>query len=45
MKNDIAYPCDTIIITNVNRNNEENNKFFKNKVFTQVKLKLFKHFN
>ena len=28
MKNDIAYPCDTIIITNVNRNNEENKKVF-----------------
>ena len=40
MKNNRAYPCDTLIITNVNRNNEENCK-----VFTWVKLKLFKHFN
>ena len=24
MKNDRAYPCDTLIITNVNGNNEEN---------------------
>ena len=45
MKNDRAYPCDTIIITNVNGNNEENGKVFKNKVFTWVKLKLFKHIN
>ena len=40
MKNDRAYPCDTQIITNVNGNNEENGKVFKNKVFTWVKLKL-----
>ena len=40
MKNDRAYQCDTLIITNVNGNNEENGK-----VFTWVKLKLFKHLN
>ena len=40
MKNDRAYPCDTLIITNVDGNNEENGK-----VFIWVKLKLFKHFN
>ena len=40
MKNDRAYPCDTITTTSVNGNNEENGK-----VFTWVKLKLFKHFN
>ena len=34
MKNDRAYPCDTLIITNINGNNEENAKVFKNKVFT-----------
>ena len=40
MKNDNrACPCDTLILTNVNRNNEENGK-----VFTWVKLKLFKHY-
>ena len=40
MKNDDrACPCDTLIITNVNRNNEENGK-----VFTWVKLKLFKYY-
>ena len=37
MKNDRAYPCDTLITTNVNGNNEESGK-----VFTWVKLKLFK---
>ena len=40
MKKDRAYPCDILIITNVIGNNEENGK-----VFTWVKLKLFKHFN
>ena len=40
MKNDRAYPCDTLIITTVNGNNEESGK-----VFTWVKLKIFKHFN
>ena len=40
MKNDRAYLCDTLIITNGNGNNEENGK-----VFTWVELKLFKHFN
>ena len=45
MKNDSAYPCDTLIMTNENGNNEENGKVYKNKVFTAVKLKLFKHFN
>ena len=40
MKNNRAYPCDTLIIANVNGNNEENCK-----VFTWVKLKLFKYFN
>ena len=45
MKNDRAYPCDTLIITTVNGNNEESGKVFKNKVFTWMKLKIFKHFN
>ena len=40
MKNDRAYPCDALTITIKNGNNEENGK-----VFTWVKLKLFKHFN
>ena len=45
MENNRAYPCDTVIRANVNGNIEENGKVFKNKVFTQVKLKLIKQFN
>ena len=45
MKNDRAYPCDTLIITILNGNNEESGKVFKNKVFAWVKLKIFKHFS
>ena len=33
MKNARAYSYDTLIITNVNGNNEENGKVLKNKVF------------
>ena len=45
MENNRAYPCDTVIRANVNGNIEENGKVFKNKVLTQVKLKLIKQFN
>ena len=34
MENNRAYPCDTVIRTNVNGNIEENAKVFKNKVLT-----------